>query len=78
MNSILQRRILPTVDERTNQTLPLFENFLTKGLLSERLSVSKSFINKMMLEGLPCIRLGRAVRFRQSEVVAWLEKRRNA
>ncbi|MBI3294424.1 MAG: helix-turn-helix domain-containing protein [Deltaproteobacteria bacterium] len=54
-----------------------FEILLTKKQLAERLAFSQSFINKLMSEeALPHYRVGRAVRFRVREVVAWLQKRR--
>lgn len=54
-----------------------FEVLLTKRQLSERLALSQSFINQLMSdEALPHFRIGRAVRFRVREVVAWLQKRR--
>ena len=54
-----------------------FETLVTKRQLAERLAVSESFINKLMSEdALPHLKIGRAVRFRVREVVAWLQKRR--
>jgi len=57
---------------------PFFENLVTKQQLAESLGVSTSFINKLMSEeGLPHLKLGRAVRFRmKAEVVPWLERRK--
>jgi len=53
-----------------------FEALLTKKQLADRLALSQSFINQLMKEeGLPHFRIGRAVRFRVREVVAWLQKR---
>jgi excisionase family DNA binding protein len=53
-----------------------FEALLTKKQLAARVSLSPSFINRLMSEeGLPHFRIGRAVRFRVREVVAWLQKR---
>jgi excisionase family DNA binding protein len=53
----------------------VFENWITKPQLARALSVSISFVNKMMLEGLPHLKMGRAVRFRVDAVVAWLQRR---
>ena len=54
-----------------------FETLLTKKQLAERLALSQSFINQLMNEeALPHFRIGRAVRFRVREVVAWLQRRR--
>ena len=53
-----------------------FEKCITKTQLAHQIEVSESFINKLMLQGLPHFQIGRAVRFRVSEVVEWLQKRR--
>ena len=54
----------------------LFENLLTKKLLAQKLGLSQSYISLLMKEeGLPYLKIGRAVRFRISEVVVWLQKR---
>ncbi len=53
-----------------------FENLVTKEQLAGSLALSPSYISKLMAtEGLPHLKIGRAVRFRVSEVVAWLQKR---
>jgi excisionase family DNA binding protein len=54
-----------------------FEKLVTKKQLAELLAVSEGFINKLMhQEGLPHLKLGRAVRYRVKEVVSWLQQRR--
>ena len=54
----------------------VFDNLLTKKLLAERLGLSQSYISLLMKdEGLPHLKIGRAVRFRISEVAIWLQKR---
>jgi len=52
-----------------------FENLVNKKQLAAHLGFSESYINKLMTLGLPKIKSGRAVRFRISEVMAWLERR---
>jgi excisionase family DNA binding protein len=55
----------------------VFEKLLTRKQLAELLGVSPSFISKLMAnEGLPRIKLGKAVRFRIGEVAVWLQTRR--
>lgn len=55
----------------------LFENLITKNELANRLSVSVSLINKLMVEtDIPRFKLGRSVRFDTGEVTAWLQQRR--
>ena len=50
---------------------------VTKRQLAVQLALSPSYISKLMSEeGLPYIKIGRAVRFRPKEVVEWLSKRR--
>ncbi len=53
------------------------ENFLTKKQLAEKLAISVSYVNKMLYLGLPCFRIGRSVRFVESEVMAYLKRRRH-
>ncbi len=54
-----------------------FEALVTKKQLAIRLALSESYINQLMSEeGLPHFKIGRAVRFRVQEVVAWLQRRR--
>lgn len=58
------------------QSNSFFEKLVTKEQLASTLEMGKSTISKLMVEeGLPYFKLGRAVRFRISEVVAWLERR---
>ena len=52
-----------------------FDNFISKDRLAEFLGISISHVNKLMTEGLPCLKIGRAVRYRVSDVVMWLQKR---
>jgi predicted DNA-binding transcriptional regulator AlpA len=57
-------------------TSTFFEKLVTKKQLAEALSISQSFINKLMVkEGLPYRQIGRAVRYSVREVVDWLNKR---
>ena len=54
-----------------------FETLISKKELVSAFGVSSSFVNKLMAEeGLPYFKIGRAVRFRVSEISTWLEKRR--
>lgn len=53
------------------------EKLIGREELAQFLGVSPSFISKMMaLEGLPHVRIGRAVRFDLNEVRKWLFSRR--
>lgn len=55
----------------------LFDNLIDREELARRLSVSPSFISKLMaLEGLPHFKIGRAVRFELESVKSWLQKRK--
>lgn len=68
-------------DKDTKPPNQFFENkierFLSKKQIAEILSISVSFVNKLMAEeGLPYLKLGNCVRFRTSEVMAFLEKRK--
>jgi excisionase family DNA binding protein len=56
----------------------IFDNciLLTKPELAKTLSVSVSFIDKLMSEeSLPRVKLGRAVRFEGNRVLEWLTQR---
>ncbi len=59
---------------------PIFsesEFLVTKDQLSERLAISVSYINKLMVDdGLPYFKIGRAVRYQTSEVLVWLKRRK--
>jgi len=55
----------------------MFETLISKKELVVAFGVSNSFVNKLMVEdGLPYFKIGRAVRFRVTEISNWLEKRR--
>ena len=61
----------------TAKVIQFFDKLITKKQLAEYLSVSESFINKLMVkEGLPYRQIGRAVRFSLREVAEWLSKRK--
>ncbi len=75
MNKSYSARQLAAVLENLSDLDQAFEALLTKKQLADRLALSPSFINKLMSEeGLPHFKIGRAVRFRVREVVAWLQK----
>jgi phage terminase Nu1 subunit (DNA packaging protein) len=54
------------------------EAWLTKAQLAERLDVSIRWIDYRRCEGMPSHKWGGVVRFRLSEVEAWLSERRAA
>ena len=59
----------------TNKDVRIFENYIGKVELAEKLSVSVSYVNKLMSLGrIRYVKFGRAVRFKYSEVAADLEK----
>lgn len=54
-----------------------FDKLLTKRQLADLLGISVSYIDKLMTLGeVPYFKIGKAVRFRHSEVLAWLQRRR--
>ena len=77
--------MIPTTKYSESSRSPFFENkysigsidrYLTKQQLAEHLQVSQAYINILMKrEGLPHLKLGRAVRFRLNEVASWLSER---
>lgn len=55
----------------------LVENYIDKKTLSDFVGVSIRYIDLLMSrDGLPYYKIGRSVRFKVSEVVAWLQQRR--
>ncbi|MEK6774107.1 MAG: helix-turn-helix domain-containing protein [Bdellovibrionota bacterium] len=63
----------------TTSHLLLIENLIDKAELSNKLSLSVSYINKLMkLKKIPVRKIGRCVRFKYSEVVQALERRSTA
>lgn len=48
---------------------------MTRDELSEHLQVSQRTIGRLLDEGLPCVRLGGAVRFEVAAVMGWLSER---
>jgi predicted DNA-binding transcriptional regulator AlpA len=51
------------------------EPWLTKEQLAHRLAVSRRWIDYRRAEGMPCHKWGGIVRFRVTEVEAWLNER---
>ncbi len=55
-----------------------FENLVNRYELAKRLSLSPSYISMLMkYESLPYYKIGRSTRFKLSEVMGFLERRRN-
>ena len=48
---------------------------LNKKQLAKELNVSISTINKLMVEGVPRIKIGKSVRFELADVKNWLKER---
>jgi excisionase family DNA binding protein len=60
-----------------DKTAGIFENLVDRAVLAEKLSLSPSYISKLMKsEGLPYFKIGRAVRFKLSEVMKFLSERK--
>lgn len=56
--------------------MPKEQRLLTKAELIEYLHVSRSHVNRLVFErGLPCVKIGRSIRFRIADVLLWLERR---
>lgn len=54
----------------------IFENLISKQELAEFLNLSMSMVDKMMQQGLPHFKIGKSVRFKVSDVVSFLDRRR--
>jgi predicted DNA-binding transcriptional regulator AlpA len=59
----------------TPMLFDIANNWITKKQLATKLGVSVSLISKLMTEGLPYLKVSRAVRYRLSDVEAWLLRR---
>lgn len=51
-------------------------NYLTIDEVAKMLQVTRATIYKLQTKGLPFVKLGRAVRFDQDDVVDWLNSRK--
>lgn len=49
---------------------------LCKRELAKELGVSVSLIDKLMVQGMPYVKIGKAVRFELEEVKKWLKERK--
>jgi len=66
------RALGPTEAER-ERTLP---HLLTLPEVAVFLSVSPKTVRRLVSRGLPCVRLGRVVRFRQADLLRFVEARK--
>ena len=65
------------VDYNVRFEAKLFENLIDRKQLAVKLGVSPALISKLMVvEGLPYIKIGRAVRYDLREVMVFLNKRK--
>ncbi|MGE3683064.1 MAG: helix-turn-helix transcriptional regulator [Bdellovibrionales bacterium] len=75
-SSVKSRQVVPS-EHCGKVDAQFFLNLVDRTELANRLSLSPSYISKLMKdEGLPYFKIGRAVRFKMSEVVEFLSKRR--
>lgn len=59
-----------------NKTAVSFEGLVTAKRVAEHLSMAEGTIRNMAYKGkIPCVKLGRLLRFRLSEVDAWVAER---
>lgn len=63
------------VKEQKNEK-SLFENLISKKALAQQLSLSIAMIDRLMSQGLPHYKIGRAVRFNYTEVMEHLKRRK--
>ncbi len=72
------KRLLDT-DTHTQKHNSLFSNLIDRKELATRLGISVSYVDKLLGdEEIPCVRIGRTVRFEYSEVVTSLKNRRRS
>ncbi|MEO1115401.1 MAG: helix-turn-helix domain-containing protein [Pseudomonadota bacterium] len=65
-------------DTRMTATAPEDERLLTRPEVAERYGISRRYLEIAVVrgEGPPLIRIGRSVRYRSSDVEAWIEAQR--
>jgi excisionase family DNA binding protein len=52
------------------------DQLLTLQQVAEYLNVSLKTVRRLLLRGLPSVRIGRLIRFRQQDVARWIEARK--
>ena len=73
----LQLLISDTVKKELDKFLDINENtnhFLNKKQTCEYLNITNNTLDKWIKQGLPCIKIGKTVRFSKSEINRWLQK----
>lgn len=69
----MQQKTKTTTFREIEQT-PSLSKLLTLEQLAERLTVKKSWLyQRTRVNSIPCIRLGRHIRFNEQEVSRWLQ-----
>ncbi len=51
------------------------DRIFTKDELADYLRITVRMVDKLRSEGMPCLMIGRLVRFRKQDVMEWLEER---
>ena len=72
-----QLLISDTVKKELDKFLDIIENtnhFLNKKQTCEYLNITNNTLDKWIKQGLPCIKIGKTVRFSKSEINRWLQK----
>ena len=72
-----QLLISDTVKEELDKFLDINENtnqFLNKKQTCEYLNISNNTLDNWIKQGLPCIKVGKTVRFSKTEINRWLQK----
>ena len=72
-----QLLISDTVKKELDKFLDINENtnhFLNKKQTCEYLNITNNTLDKWIKQGLPCIKIGKTVRFSKSEINRWLQK----
>ena len=72
-----QLLISDTVKKELDKFLDINENtnqFLNKKQTCEYLNISNNTLDNWIKQGLPCIKVGKTVRFSKTEINRWLQK----
>lgn len=73
----LVRKLLDSIESRANAKIKLEEETMTIQDVCDWLKVQDSYVNKVVKKEVPSYGTGKMRRFKKSELMAWLESKKN-
>jgi predicted DNA-binding transcriptional regulator AlpA len=67
--------VLPAIVAEAIAGCPAEPEYVDSAAICQKLTISRSTLSRMVLEGAPCLRIGDTRRFRLADVIAWLQSR---